>query len=332
MKPEHRCKMPVSPWKAKNLHYPDVQKYFKRIRKANFKFRYVVAGEYGDQKGRAHWHILVFWEGLRPERFAWKDEAWRKSHPNYDPLYGNEWQDRFWHHGHVNYREFDEKKARYVCKYLRKSEFEKEPNRQIAFHYSSRPGIGFKWLVTYWAQRHIDQGLAPQKPLFSFPDSIKKGKRVQYYMTPHAQIKFAQAYERMWYEQKGDHPPSSPFLDKINDLLARPLVSDKLEKRECRKPPDMPLPGFDVQNRYVEQPDGSFKDTWPRVHLDERRNAYWSEYAFLPGLRFYWSFDEKGHRSWQRDVVTEREASTRQRSSAAEAYSNASAARLTSPV
>lgn len=49
------------------LVYEDVQRWAKRARKAGHKFRYVVAGEYGDRNARAHWHMLVFWQSAPPE-------------------------------------------------------------------------------------------------------------------------------------------------------------------------------------------------------------------------------------------------------------------------
>ena len=38
----------------------DLQRFFKRMRKAGFKFRYVASGEYGDKTRRPHFHIALF--------------------------------------------------------------------------------------------------------------------------------------------------------------------------------------------------------------------------------------------------------------------------------
>ena len=43
-----------------SLQYADVQKFFKRLRKAGHRFRYFVVGEYGDNTERAHYHVLLF--------------------------------------------------------------------------------------------------------------------------------------------------------------------------------------------------------------------------------------------------------------------------------
>ena len=38
----------------------DLQRFFKRMRKAGYKFRYVASGEYGDVSRRPHFHIALF--------------------------------------------------------------------------------------------------------------------------------------------------------------------------------------------------------------------------------------------------------------------------------
>lgn len=42
------------------LHKEHLQKFFKRMRKAGYKFRYVASGEYGDVSRRPHFHIALF--------------------------------------------------------------------------------------------------------------------------------------------------------------------------------------------------------------------------------------------------------------------------------
>lgn len=42
------------------LHKKHLQDFFKRLRKAGFKFRYVASGEYGDISRRPHFHIALF--------------------------------------------------------------------------------------------------------------------------------------------------------------------------------------------------------------------------------------------------------------------------------
>lgn len=46
--------------------YGDVQKYFKRLRKAGMKFRYFAVYELGEETGRSHYHLLMHEVGARP--------------------------------------------------------------------------------------------------------------------------------------------------------------------------------------------------------------------------------------------------------------------------
>ena len=56
------------------LDYDDVRKFLMRIRKAGYKVRKFVAGEYGTQNGRAHWHLLLFFQWDEQHLVWWKDE------------------------------------------------------------------------------------------------------------------------------------------------------------------------------------------------------------------------------------------------------------------
>lgn len=62
------------------LSKDDVQKFLKRLRKAiePRKVRYFVAGEYGTQGGRPHYHFLLF--GLGPADYRTIAKAWGMGH------------------------------------------------------------------------------------------------------------------------------------------------------------------------------------------------------------------------------------------------------------
>lgn len=299
---------------SKSLVYEDVQLWLKRIRKAGYAVRYVIAGEYGERKGRAHWHCLLFWQGKEPNHSL-----------------GNEWKDQFWPHGHVNWKEFSVENAKYVCKYLLKYEDEEHIDqetgeirkRSTEFHFSARPGIGFEYLKRR-AERFVDHGLSPQDAWYYFPEVRNKdGKMRQFYLSPAAQVNLVKLFQDAWYEKlrakvrrdnpampeedvhdyvkagKAGHPPPSKFCEKINDLAATPILLDILHKRNYRGIP-------------TEKPPGDGK-----IFFDEKLNAYFYWFGSKPEweVKFYWSFDEKGRRSWQRVFVTEAEARLREAAS-----------------
>lgn len=66
------------------LDKTDLQKFFKRIRKAGLQIRYFAVGEYGGKFGRPHYHLLLF----LPKKYEWHEfrkliyDKWYKQHIN----------------------------------------------------------------------------------------------------------------------------------------------------------------------------------------------------------------------------------------------------------
>lgn len=79
----------------------DVQLFHKRLRKAGFKFRYYLCGEYGSKTLRPHYHAIYF--GL-----SWRDE---------------EAVHKAWQKGYVMGKPFVPATARYVAKYVVKKQY-----------------------------------------------------------------------------------------------------------------------------------------------------------------------------------------------------------------
>ena len=139
------------------LQYSDVQKMFKRLRKAGFPLRYLVAGEYGGMKGRPHWHVIIWWQGEVPEM--------GEPLPNQANKRGadlrREWS--FWPYGHVTVSdEVDINAIRYISKYITKQE-----GRAGKFVMSKSPAIGQEFLDNH-AARHAAQGSVPLRNWFRF--------------------------------------------------------------------------------------------------------------------------------------------------------------------
>lgn len=102
----------------------DLQKWFKRVRKAGYKIRYFAVGEYGSQTFRPHYHILLF--GAVPE------EVIRKS----------------WDKGLVHVGKVTQASVSYCLKYIVNSKDVKlRKDRAPAFAVMSRkPGLGSNYL------------------------------------------------------------------------------------------------------------------------------------------------------------------------------------------
>lgn len=132
------------PWVSDNhatLVKRDVQLFLKRLRKAvePVKIRYYLCGEYGEQYGRPHYHIIVF--GLSAE-------------DNVERIVSSVWPFGFVHVGDVT---FDS--AAYVARYCTKlltgpkKEWYKERSLLPEFSLMSRrPGIGATWLEKYGSE------------------------------------------------------------------------------------------------------------------------------------------------------------------------------------
>lgn len=133
----------------KVLHPRHFQLFMKLLRRAGHKIRYLVAGEYGDEKGRAHFHAILFFSELQPSEdgkapfYNWDHLSDPSTSPRFSDLIPSmqNLHIREWPHGHV-YADWSasEKAVRYVCKYLLK-----EDKNNAWFSLSKKPAIGYQW-------------------------------------------------------------------------------------------------------------------------------------------------------------------------------------------
>lgn len=149
----------------KVIHPRHFQLFMKMLRRAGHKVRYLVAGEYGDAKGRAHFHVLLFFSDLRPLQF--RDSKGKLITRGQTPRYVDDYAPgtlqedwgpfcdeiphesmrhiREWPHGHVDTRwNITERNCRYVCKYLLK---DADTKHRRWFSLSKKPPIGAEWFA-----------------------------------------------------------------------------------------------------------------------------------------------------------------------------------------
>lgn len=164
-----------------SLHYPDVQRFLKRLRwylaekykselkaaqaskraaafyKQNGytvpKIRFLCAGEYGEKYLRPHYHMIAFGVNL-PDKYQF-----RESQTGY-PVFKSPLLEKIWRLGHVEFGTVTQASARYVAGYCTKkldggSPLERpcacgqhvvEPEFLMM---SNRPGIGASWFDTF---------------------------------------------------------------------------------------------------------------------------------------------------------------------------------------
>lgn len=109
------------------IYKKHAQLFFKQMRNTGHKIRYIACGEKGKLKGRAHFHVLLFGMGKRPDI------------PNKKNTHIHEWPHGFvfadWEGG--------ERPIRYVVKYLQKYE-----DTETWFSCSKKPTLGAEWFLT----------------------------------------------------------------------------------------------------------------------------------------------------------------------------------------
>lgn len=118
------------------LHF---QNFMRSLRKAGHVVRYIVAGEYGELKGRAHFHVILFFQTPMPEIPHKENFHWGH-----------------WPHGHV-FADLssDEATLRYAMKYLTKEE-----RGSYWFSLSKKPSIGSEYFRMRAAE-NVRHGVFP---------------------------------------------------------------------------------------------------------------------------------------------------------------------------
>jgi len=143
-----------------SLHYKDFQLFIKRLRKkfGNTRIRYYMAGEYGENFGRPHFHACIFGHDFHDKKL------WKRS-PSGAMLYRSEDLEALWPFGYSSIGDVNFESAAYVARYIMKkvtghnskahyTEIDPETGeittRKPEFNKMSlKPGIGYDWYKKY---------------------------------------------------------------------------------------------------------------------------------------------------------------------------------------
>ena len=231
------------------LTYSDVQKFFKKLRFAGYKFRYFAVGEYGSRRGRAHWHLVMFWDGKRPDfkngKEKWMFEPWQHGFTFVEPVVGSDGMNQA-------------KAVRYVCKYVQKDNKDPEKNGHLSM--SKKPPLGHEYFQGL-AKRYVQQGLAPQTLEYSFPEVVDgKGRKKRFMMTGKTAENFLRAFVYEWLVTKSDFIPTSEIVEQYQDSLVEddPIYHMMLEATKngakAREKAEKYL--WDVEKQRIEERHG----------------------------------------------------------------------------
>lgn len=144
------------------LLYEDIQKFLKRLRKAyRGKLRYFVAGEYGEQTARPHYHMILYgWEPTDLENLY-------KIHHN--GYYTSKWLGDLWGMGQIQIAQAVPETYRYVAGYVTKKMYEINGKKGNEYYklgqtkpfacMSLKPGLGDHYYQEHkaeiWRQGYI---------------------------------------------------------------------------------------------------------------------------------------------------------------------------------
>lgn len=151
------------------LEYSHVQKFVRATRKRLGPFRYFVAGEYGENLLRPHYHMLAFGLDL-------PDRERANSMYSREPLYTSATLAAAWPHGHHSIGELTYASATYSASYVLHAHRRTGPDDP---HYrrhdpatgetwevvpefarmSLKPGIGAGWLQQYAPEVFVHDGI-----------------------------------------------------------------------------------------------------------------------------------------------------------------------------
>lgn len=144
------------------LLYEDIQKFLKRLRKAyRGKLRYFVAGEYGEQTARPHYHMILY--GWKPKDLK---NLYKIHHNGY---YTSKWLENLWGMGQIQIAQAVPETYRYVAGYVTKKMYEIDGKKANQYYelgqtkpfacMSLRPGLGDRYYQEHkakiWQQGYI---------------------------------------------------------------------------------------------------------------------------------------------------------------------------------
>ncbi|MFV1531178.1 MULTISPECIES: hypothetical protein [unclassified Phaeobacter] len=225
---------------ATTLIYKDFQDFMKRLRYHGYSVRYIVAGEYGSKKGRSHWHAVLFFDGKVPVEVDHWDIAtslnrntpdWRAAHFTEKYCLEERFFWKYWPHGFVYFQRPEYAGYYYLLKYALKEQEGDVSLNHVSM--SKKPPLGFKWFEDY-AQRYVDQGLAPQDLKYSFPHVFDaKRRRREFMLQGRMREIFIDTYLAKWRDQRSDEPPISEIVELREDEIVRNSREYTIEEIEA---------------------------------------------------------------------------------------------------
>lgn len=259
------------------LVYKDVQSFLKNLRK-KYKCRFLVVGEHGSFKNRAHWHIALFFTG---------------KYPNVKNETRLNWQ--YWTKGFTYFQEPHYEGFRYILKYILK---EPESNRHKHLSMSLKPALGDEYFNRL-VDKYVESGIEPKSWKYRFPEiKDRNGKIRKFSMQGHTRGKFCYLTQVRWHQKWGKEIQCDLFDEFLmNETM---IIDDrrliKNEDGELKRVGNWE-PTKEEISRIHDKPVKYFSDPkFPHVEISENHwtNGNWFKmtYRGIP-LYVYEHFNER---------------------------------------
>lgn len=259
--------------RARLLTPSDPQGYFKRLRANGYPCRYFLVGEYGSQRGRAHWHIIVYWLDRVPPHTL--DKRFHEKH---------------WPHGLSHWEKPSFHAIRYVCKYIQKGR--KRHGSEGYLSMSRFPPLGDAYFKRL-AENYVNNRFAPQDLFYTFEGVTRSNKRknsekIRFMMRGKTADNFLAHYVQKWREKwPNKHIPNSELVEEYLDKMEPDNGSGFEPDPDYLKPP-RPVP-MNLARWML----------WEYVSYDEA-TKHWC-YREPNGLVLYYTKTIGGAPAWRND-------------------------------
>lgn len=197
---------------AQELVYDDVSRFIRRMRDAGLKVRFLAVGEHGELKGRAHWHVILFWPDGVPADLE----------DNYER---DCWTWEYWPHGYSHASPGTSTGVRYAVEYLHK------PGHTSLLRTSKSPPIGGAFFAER-ARDHVAQALVPYECVYTHDcQRLPDGTKWNYRLHDASARLYVEAFDAEFQRVHPDAElPSNPWLDAVRGQIERRAESRRLAR------------------------------------------------------------------------------------------------------
>ena len=221
--------LPISEKGFPTLDKRDVQLFFKRLRKylGDTRIRYYLAGEYGSQTHRPHYHAIIYGIGLD----TFSDLVFRGYNKLGHPYFTSPTLESIWANGFISFSSVTWRTCNYVSRYVLKKQAEREDCDGVClppFNVSSRrPGIGMSHSEALLSSGHSVFAVDGKDGIHDIPiprSIIKRLKEIDLDKYNHiCYVRSTIALDKLKLEASLTDLPYHDYLASKNESLLRKL-------------------------------------------------------------------------------------------------------------